>query len=321
MMPAKAEKPALTGEVLHELWRTPKSDGRRRSQRDLAEEVDLGFNAVHGRIWRYQKSLERGGVKEKPELFDVGLPMPLHLAGDWMIVGDVHAPCTDYDFATLLPAIAENHLSRPRRLIVAGDLINFDQFAYEEQRRITLPNWRKERIAARHLLEMWLQVFDEIVWLMGNHERRLSKKTRGELEADDLGRMVLDDPRVTVSLYGYCTIETPTGLWRVTHASNYSVNQLTVADALANKFQCHIISHHEHHLAIGWDRFKHHVIVNNGGLFDPQKLAYVVLDDSKSPGMVQGFTMLRGGYAHVFGPEPFTDWSQWLPAVAMRRAA
>jgi len=118
-----------------------------------------------------------------------------------------------------------------------------------------------------------------------------------------------------MSVWGWCIIKSRTeGVpdWRVTHSRNYSVNQLTVADQLALKHQQNVISHHEHHLAKGWDRFGRYVIVNNGGLYDQSKLAYATLDDSKGAAMVPGFTALKDDVPIVFGKFPFTDWREWL---------
>jgi len=98
------------------------------------------------------------------------------------------------------------------------------------------------------------------------------------------------------------------------------VNQLVVADQLAQKYQMHIIQHHEHHCAMGWDRYGRYVVVNNGGLFRPDVMAYAVMDDSKSPAMKRGFTLLRGGTPYLFSDEPFTDWSAWLPERRAKRA-
>jgi len=156
--------------------------------------------------------------------------------------------------------------------------------------------------------------------LWGNHERRVGKRTRAALQPRHLWALLSHDKRVAVSVWGHCIIENPHGNdWRITHGSEYSVNQLTVADMLAQKYQQNIISHHEHHLAMGWDRYKRYVLVNNGGLFEQSDMPYVVLDDNKRPRMQNGFTVLSWGYPTVYGPEPFTNWARVLQPA--RRAA
>lgn len=253
------------------------------------------------------------GITPDADLFSNRLEQPETLYGDAVIVGDVHAPCTDYDLAGMVGPIAEHNLTPPRQLIIAGDLFNLD-FASSYLSIVQLPTWRQERKAAKQLLSEWLRIFDDVFIFPGNHERRLARMTNGEMAMDDLIGMVDDDPRVVVSNIGYCWLDTITGRWRITHARNYSVVQLRVSESLSHKYNCHIINHHQHHLAIGMDRYKRHVIVDNGALVDPEKLAYVMLDDSSSGGMARGFTLIKNGVPHLLSNERgFTDWDRYLP--------
>lgn len=276
---------------------------------ELGEMLGMTRGQVAGRIHRYKQSQLKTGVKSNPDLFKVHIGEPLHLHGDWMIVGDVHVPTCDYDFAQLPAAVAKKH--KIKNLLVAGDLYNMDHFsAYPK--RIDHATWKQEKQAAMQLMSEWVRAFDRVVLLMGNHERRLEKMAEGAYDDSDIFTELLGSGKVETSDFGWCTIKTKTGLWRPTHPRNYSINQLTVADALASKYQMHIIGHHEHHLAIGWDRYKNFIVINNGGLFDVNKMSYVLLDDSKSAGMAKGFTMLKEGHPYLFGEEPFTNWEYWL---------
>lgn len=240
------------------------------------------------------------------------LGQPLKLEGDWMIVGDVHVPFTDYDFAHLVGLVARKHLKKPRRLLIAGDFFNMDVFsAYPHL--VNLPSFADERTAAVGLLDEWLETFNEIVVLMGNHERRLQKFTAAALDEVDIIALCKSNPqRVKASNFGHCVISSNAHDWRVTHPKNYSINQLVVADTLANKYRQNILSFHEHHLSLGWDRFKHYLVVNGGCLVESSKLSYVALDDTKSAGMAKGFVMLREGVPYLFGEAPVTDWNRWV---------
>lgn len=273
---------------------------------ELGDMLGLTRGQVAGRIFRHKQSA-RSGVKPNPNLFKVHVGDPLTLFGDWMVIGDIHVPTCDYEFAALPAAVAKKH--KVKNLLVAGDLYNMDHFSVYPK-RIDHASWHQERQAAMHLMAEWTRQFDRVVLLMGNHERRLEKVAEGAFDDSDIFAGLLGSGKVETSDYGWCVIETPTGKWRATHPRNYSVNQLSVADTLAQKYQQHIIGHHEHHLAIGWDRFKNYIVINNGGLFDVGKMAYVILDDSKSAGMAKGFTMLKDGYPTLFGETPFTNWEK-----------
>ncbi len=280
------------------------------SYTEIGALFNLTKGQVAGRIFRYRQRQGKPNTRGLFEVIDFG--QPLVLSGDWMIVGDVHVPATDYDFAALVSLIALNEMEEGQRnLLVAGDMLNADSFSRYEQ-FVSPPTFSQELKAARALIQEWLEVFDRIVFLMGNHERRFIKKLEGVVETADFYAMLTGSDKARFSAFGWCVIETPTGTWRVTHPRNYSVNQLKVASELAAKFQQHIIAHHEHHFGIGWDKYKRHIVINNGGLFDVKKFAYVQLEDSKGAGMAKGFTLLKGGYPHLFGEEPFTNWRKYL---------
>lgn len=292
----------LTGDVLLSVWEHSGLPEKELWRKRYSGE--LNYNQFHGRLWR-----AKHGITSRPELFQHDIGEPLSLTGDWLIVGDVQLPSTDYDFAILPAVIAEYHLRKPRQLLIVGDLVNMDCFsAYENE--IGLPAFRQEIDAARQLIGEWERVFDRIVWLAGNHERRISKRTGGAILMQDLAQMI--NTRIETSNFDRAIIHTPTGDWLAAHGTDYSVNQLSVGDWLAGKHRMHIIGHHQHHLAIGWNRYKQNVIIDNGGLFNEWYMAYVRLDTSKKPNMMQGFTMLRGGFPDVFSREPFTNWGRWL---------
>lgn len=264
----------------------------------------LSYATFHGRLWR-----ARQGMEEREKLYAAAQGTLLTLEGDWIIVGDVQLPTTNYEFAALPAAIAKRHLKKPRQLAIVGDLMNMDSFsAYANE--IGMPSFRQEVESARALIRDWRRVFDRIVWLPGNHERRISRLSGGSVLMDDLRSII--DVHIETSDYDRAIIKTPTGDWLIAHGSNYSVNQLTVVDQLAQKYRRHVIGHHQHHCAAGWDRYKHNVVVDNGGLFNDYAMAYCQLNTSKSPVMQRGFTMLRRGYPYVFSESPMTDWDYWL---------
>lgn len=232
--------------------------------------------------------------------------------GDWIIAGDIHLNTMNRLWAQQPLAIAKRHLKGKRRMLLAGDFLNMDAFSnYESD--VASHAFSTEVAAGRDFLDMYLEVFDELWILLGNHDRRPGKRTKGTIKAEMVYQMIAPfSDRAHVSSWGWATIQAHTGTWRVTHGSNYSVNTLAVASNLAQKFQQHIIGHHQHHLAVGFDRYKRYLIIDNGGLFLEDHLLYTRLDDNTMPRMVNGFTMLKDGYPTVFGPPPFTDWRQWL---------
>lgn len=280
--------------------------------KQLEKMYGLTHGQIAGKIYaeRIRRRLDLK-TQPRPELFNVmRLDKPLTLAGDFMVVGDIHVPTTDYGVTTRVSAIARQHLEHPR-LIIAGDLFNMDLFS-RYPTYTTLPGWREESEAARQLLEEWSEVFEEIFIIMGNHERRPSKMLQSAQLSTDLVNSVtlgMKKPPI-VSNYGWLTVD---GKWRITHPDRYSRDQLKVAAELAERHHMNIISFHEHHLSIGMDKYKRYIVVNGGGLFDDEQMDYIHRDDgSSAANMQKGFVMLRGGYPYIFGDDNFTDYGMWL---------
>jgi len=305
------------------------------SHKDIAKQFDLNKDSVRGRISRYARGLQLSYAqlqerviyleqaledKERESEPMQALGKPWRLSGDFIVAGDVHCDTINKGFMCRPLQIATEYLTHPRRLLLAGDFINADAFSSYDA---IAPgsSFARELSSARAFFEAYLKVFDEIYITLGNHDRRVQKRSKLAIEPEDLLRMVSHDTRVKISWWGHAVIETVNGEYRATHGSEYSVNQLVVADQLAQKYQQHVIGHHQHHLAIGWSRFKQFVIVDNGGLFDQNSMAYTQLDDNKKPRMANGFTMLKAGHPYVFGQPPFTDWTYWLGAQKARGVA
>lgn len=304
----------LTGEALIEY--VNQARGQEKSLSVIAEELGYSYKRLDNLLYaarRERRAHDHRGATQhqyKSELYQVDIGAPWELEGDWCIVGDVHVPMTDYDLAQHVSIVASRYLKRPRKLLIAGDFWNFDLFSVYAQ-FVPPPTWQQEREAGRQMIREWRDTFSEIRLLMGNHDRRIQKMLNGNFDDEDMETLLKSDG-VKASNFGHAVITNPRGKdWRVTHPKNYSINQLVVAEQLALKFDQNVISFHEHHASIGWDRYKRHVIVNGGCLADSDKFAYVNLDDSKSAGMAQAFVILKDGFPYLFA-EGITDWDKWI---------
>lgn len=254
-------------------------------------------------------------IEAVAELGIPDLPAPLELVGDYVIVGDVHVPYTDWSLALRVAQVGQ--AQRIDRLIVAGDFWNYDAYSFYPATTL-LPSWKTEKRAGIAVVKEWAQTFKEIYFIMGNHERRKQKLTAGEEDDEDIFSPLAAVAKIKSSALGWCTVQSGGVPWLIAHPKEYSVNQLVVVDGVAQKELINTIGFHEHHLAIGRDKFKHFTIVNGGCLVDPGKLAYVVMDKNKKPGMARGFVSLRNGYVTLYG-NGITDWEDYGLTRSARR--
>lgn len=267
--------------------------------------AEMNDNIVTDYVWTGAS----GNITELPRY--VGA---LECEGNFAVIGDFHIPTTQYKWLrdAVLP-ICERHLKPPRKLILAGDLFNMD--ALSEYKNITPPiSLTTELTIGRAVMAQLLSVFDEVYYIMGNHDHRLHKVLDGDV-SNELLRGIITPlrNRLQISPYKYMRVTSGGHQWHIAHQRNYSRNVLNVANKLANKHNMNVITWHEHHVGKGRDEWNRHTIVNGGGLHDPEMMAYVSVDDSTSPKMKNGFVLLIDGTAHLITPYPsMTNINRWL---------
>lgn len=237
------------------------------------------------------------------------MPSPVELAGDFAICGDVHVPYTDWQMALRVAAVARKELKRPRRLIVAGDFWNFDAYSHYPPLMLT-PGWQEEKKAGKALAKYWAATFEEIIFLMGNHERRKTKFVSAQEDDTDIFAPLASVARIQSTSYGWAFVQSGGVRWLVCHPREYSVNQLVIADQLAQEFQCNVIGFHQHHTAKGRDKYDRYDIVDCGCLQERQRTGYTILDVSKRPRFKKSFAMLKNGIASLYA-DGWCDWSRY----------
>jgi len=222
------------------------------------------------------------------------------LTGNWVVCGDVHLPTTDYELAEQMLNMARK--LELKHLLIVGDLLNFDAFSTHEYLVPPL-SFEEEVQVAVHFMARLAEWFDEMVLVLGNHEHRILRRNNGNVSASMLGHVLnASAGKLHVSPYAYAVIESGGQVWRATHQRNYSRITGRVADQLAQKYQCNILSFHQHHVGVLRDTWNKYTIVDGGGLHDETKLAYASLVDSTLPRMARGFVLLIDGVAHLVTP-------------------
>jgi hypothetical protein len=244
-------------------------------------------------------------------------PWTLPEGKGWMITGDWHAPYTDWLMVARMVNVARR-LGIPNLLIV-GDLFNFDS-ASSHPAIVRGSAVEDDVEAARFALRLCLETFEQVYISSGNHDlwlaRSMATKFSGVGLADLLLHLCDGDKypdRVHWSIYSHALVHSErSGVWRCSHPRNYARNRSATAATLSAKYECHTITHHEHHLNKGVSLNGRYTCVSNGCLVDAEKLAYVRLVDNTMPEMVTGFASLQNGVCDLYGGPPgFTNWSLW----------
>lgn len=236
-------------------------------------------------------------------------------ADELMIAGDIHVPSTNYPLLQSMVDVAQKHMAEPRALLICGDLSNGDQDTHHAPLAPTIS--RQNELRQLEALMGWLLLtFDTIYLTPGNHLRhRLMNALKADIGADQVVRLFVPPEhlrRVTFSWYDEVHVTSGGEDYVIAHQYQYRQTKLSIANDLAQKYQKNVICFHQHHTAIGRDKYNHHTIIDCGGLHDQTMMGYVNLVPSTLPRMNNGYVYLRDGTANLLTPyRTFTDWRLW----------
>lgn len=249
-----------------------------------------------------------------------------------VIISDVHLPTTNWALCQRVIEIGKKH--DIRKLLIVGDLVNFDEISTHVKVKRAVPIDIEIETMQAVLREFGETFTDGIVLCMGNHEDRLLRLLGGLITYEQYIGIVIGaygsiadatevdsftarigeakTSNVTFSPYHYMELWTKRKKWLLAHPRNYSRIPLRVANQLSLLHEMSVMTAHEHHLARGVSDNGKHEIINMGGLFDSDKMAYVMLAKSTMRRMHGGFVVVKDGFAHVLSAdENMTNWNMW----------
>ena len=254
-------------------------------------------DGLHGNSVR-RDVIERRRERERPPLVPI-LDAEMRLEGDFAVMSDVHLPCTRPDVFERWIDDAER--AGLTRAILAGDLFNQDRWSRHEQKQGGAgPD--EEREWARWAFALMMDAFDHVYLCVGNHDNNLHRKLDYSVTFDRCMRMLVgelpevDLDRLTVTGRDYFIVDTDEGEWRICHTYSYSRQPLAYPAKLAMRFGQHVAAGHRHHHAQGYAPNGKR-IVELGGAFDEERMAYVHRFSNDLPRMQNGYMLLRDGRA------------------------
>lgn len=187
------------------------------------------------------------------------LPPELEEEGDFVVLADIHANFVHWD--VIRKAVELGSRFAIKRCIIAGDALNADALGRFPGLYYTAP--------VKHELECLKEVFDtlfshfrEISLCRGNHDFRVSKATFGQFDFSSFLEHIAPKKasRVTTTDYDRIWVKTSSGKWLIAHPDTYSRDPLKTARTLSSKYDCHVLTAHEHHGAVGISDNGRHIV-------------------------------------------------------------
>lgn len=232
---------------------------------------------------------------------------PMEVFGDAFVISDVHIPL--YDPWLFNKMLASAEAADAKTLIINGD------FWHQEAFSSFLPHQPEaslevERYHGNTAMRTLLSIFDRVYMTCGNHDFRLSKKLGFTKSFEDCmhwmfyGLTEEERSRLSISSLDYMfyrPVVYQPRVFRVCHQRNFSIVPLATPRALAVKYEMSIIAAHAHHLAMGISQDGKHLIMENGGFFDPQRTEYIQAT-GKGHNWVQGWIEFKDGIPTLKSP-------------------
>jgi predicted phosphodiesterase len=204
-------------------------------------------------------------------------------------LGDAEIPDHDADTFELAADVAERE--RIRTLVIAGDFVALDSFSTWKKSTGTVYNFANELAPAIESLKVFIKIFDTVVYITGNHERRISRQTDGNII---LGYF-LEGLDVKFSEYAYCILDSAGERFLVCHPDNYSSQPCTVPRGLAVTNNMHVIAGHTHRQSFCLAPNGIHYAIETGHCRDVLRTQYKALRTNLHPEWQNGFVVVIDG--------------------------
>ena len=171
------------------------------------------------------------------------------------------------------------------------------------------PSVSQELEVTRKQLNVIGGMFDQVDIVIGNHDGRLLRMLNSATFADDFRRFIgATDPKWRIAPYYFSYVVSDGVPFQIEHPKNSAKYS---AQALADKFQCHILMAHSHRVSMVPSRSGHWMGWQIGCCVDERRLPYASQRHNTGDAHALGAAIIRGGYATVL-TEHWTDWARLM---------
>lgn len=317
-----------------EAWRTRRAD---ITAQEFAREYQAVFKRSINSITQKLKGFPE--YKVPPSNRTPWVTQP-RIEGDAFILGDTQIPFHHAEFINKCLELCRRW--NIRQMVLGGDALDINALASftpdfeNDNRRVIdskstdallkfaddLPAKKREKLLdiigeserengvggeikeSRVVLKSLEDDFDRIVWVMGNHEKRVLNALQKILPVDTLATLFgADNPKWEVSPYYWCTLISGGVEWQIEHPINTGKGS---SKKLAPKFGKNIVMFHNHQFSITTDPSGEYYAIEPGMGMDESRMGYAMQRHNAADTHMVGALIVRNGK-----PTPlnkFTDW-------------
>lgn len=220
-----------------------------------------------------------------------------------IIIGDCEIPDHDIEMFEHVVSAAK-HLGIDT-LIINGDFIANDSFSKWARVHAYRLMFKDELNLANMALRVFMQTFKQIIYLPGNHERRLPKAVEGEITIKD---MLGDIEGIEISDYPYLHLTSGGEKIFVCHQKEYRRIPLSAPLALCSSRHVHTWCGHTHRQCFGWDPSGKYWLVEGGHCRSEPHTLYKRMEVTSHPKWNSGFGMVIDGFPYLIDRNNIDFW-------------
>lgn len=239
-------------------------------------------------------------------------------AEDAVVISDLEIP--DQDGLMLKRALAVAVQRGIDTLIYNGDVVATDQDVLntwvKEVKLGDEKTFRDTLDITRSLMLDYGRKFKRQIFVSGNHDNRISRKTGGEVWLE----LFLRDTPTEFSRYAYMYLKNSRGWTKIIHPENYSVhaasklgNELWANSVAPDGSKCHIVIGHTHLAQTAWSPDGQQEIVSTGCM--RRRALYKDVRATNNREWQRGFLVIQNGFFYPM-TEFGTDWEKELGDVS-----
>lgn len=291
-----------------------------------AKEMGIGYTSAYQKYFKIKSSNFSVVDDSRYPTFD-----NITFDGDALILCDLHMPLQNSAFINR--CVAKALSLGVKRLVLGGDWLDLTSLSswpedfekgakqtisdakYEELRVFadTLPqeqrsklyetladsvaekSFSEEVISVRCDLKVLLSNFDEIIAMMGNHEKWAVKRLEKGINADDMQKLFLgDDAKIKVTNFYWLKFTSGGKEWMVEHPKNIAKGS---SKRMAGKYTCNIVMAHNHQFSVQTDPSGRFVGIEPGMCADENRMGYASLIHGIADQHVTGAVIIKDGRA------------------------
>ena len=168
----------------------------------------------------------------------------------------------------------------------------------------------RELAEARKVVRIMTEIFDEVDFILGNHDDRFLRAIKSPMFPSEILRLVEAGDKWRVKPYYYSKLISGDETFQIEHPKTWAKSS---PYKLAAKFQCHILQAHSHKWGIDLDISGSYWAIHMGCIVDEWRLPYAVQRHNTADAHALGAVIVRDGYPYLLSER--TPWNDYKKMV------